>query len=256
MAEENTEKETTEEASAVTGELPGGEDDGNMSLIAHLEELRQRIIRSLIAVAVCSGVCWYFIDEIMHYISLPAGKLYYMQPGEAFFTYIKIAVFAGFLLALPVLFYEIWRFVLPALTIRERTVVALVVPSSVLLFFAGLAFSFFLVMPAAIGFFMNFGGVDIQPLLSIDKYFDFVIAFVLPFGAIFEVPLVIIIFAKLGFISSAFLRKKQRIVLFMSFVVGAVISPTPDVITQSMIAIPLILLYEAAYFIVRFVLRK
>ena len=154
------------------------------------------------------------------------------------------------------LFYEIWRFVLPALTIRERTVVALVVPSSVLLFFAGLAFSFFLVMPAAIGFFMNFGGVDIQPLLSIDKYFDFVIAFVLPFGAIFEVPLVIIIFAKLGFISSAFLRKKQRIVLFMSFVVGAVISPTPDVITQSMIAIPLILLYEAAYFIVRFVLRK
>jgi len=259
MADERTGTEITNQAepdaaeTAVT-EMTGT--GGNMSLIAHLEELRRRIIWALAAIAVGSGICWYFIDEIMHYIALPAGKLYYMQPGEAFFTYIKIAIFAGFLLALPVVFYEIWRFSLPALTIRERTVLALVVPSSVLLFFAGLAFSFFLVMPAAIGFFMNFGGVDIQPLLSIDKYFDFVIAFILPFGAIFEVPLVIVIMAKMGLVTSNFLWRKQRIVIFMSFVVGAIISPTPDIFTQSMIAVPLLLLYEAAYLIVRFILRK
>ena len=134
-------------------EPPAEEDDGSMSLVAHLTELRARLIKCLLAVAAGSAVGYYFIDDIMHYLTVPVGKLYYMQPAEAFFTYIKIAVVVGFLLALPVIFYHVWRFFLPALTREERLVLGIVVPVSVGLFFLGLAFSFFLVFPAAILFF-------------------------------------------------------------------------------------------------------
>lgn len=232
------------------------EDDGSMTLIAHLTELRRRLIKSLIAVAVGSVVGYCFIGDIMHYLTLPAGKLYYMQPSEAFFTYIKVAIVAGFLLALPVVFYQAWRFFLPALTRKERLVLGLVVPISVLLFFAGLAFSFFLVLPAGIRFFMSFGNGELEALFSVNRYFDFVISFVLPFGFVFELPLIITILGKIGILSSRFLGKYQRIVIFLSFILGAIITPTPDIFTQSMIALPMIVLYEVGYLIVRFALRK
>ena len=232
------------------------DDDGSMSLIAHLTELRSRLIKCLLAVAVGSAVGYYFIGDIMHYLTLPVGKLYYMQPAEAFFTYIKIAVVVGFLLALPVIFYHVWRFFLPALTPSERMVLAIVVPVSVVLFFLGLAFSFFLVFPAAIMFFKGFGNDELEALFSVNRYFEFVIVFVLPFGFVFELPLVITILGKLGFITSKFLSKYARIVIFLSFVIAAVISPTPDVFTQSMIAVPMIALYGVGYLIVRFILRK
>ena len=252
-----TEEETSEPQGESEESDPEEDDaEGNMSVLRHLEELRTRIIRSLIAIAVGSGVSYFFIEDIMHYLTLPTGRLYYLQPAEAFFTYIKIAIFAGFLLALPVVFYQAWKFILPALTVRERTVIGILVPSSVILFFGGLAFSFFLVLPAALQFFMGFGSESLQPMFTLHQYFDFVLAFILPFGAIFELPLIVIVFAKLGLIGSKFLQSKQRIVIFLSFVVGAVISPTPDVFTQSMIAIPLILLYEISYLVVRFILRR
>lgn len=229
---------------------------GNMSLIRHLEELRRRIIRSLLAVGVGSCVAYYYIEDILRYITLPTGRLYYLQPAEAFFTYLKIALAAGFLLALPVIFYQLWKFVLPALTIRERTVVGVLVPSSVLLFFAGLAFAFFLALPAAIKFFLGFSTENLQPMFTLHQYFDFVLSFILPFGAVFELPLFIIVFARLGFIGSDFLRRKQRLVIFLAFIVGAIVSPTPDIFNQSMIAVPLIVLYEISYVTVRFIMRK
>ncbi|WP_231036286.1 twin-arginine translocase subunit TatC [Pectinatus sottacetonis] len=229
---------------------------GNMTLIGHLEELRKRIIKSLIAIVAGSTICYYFIDNIMHYLTLPAGKLYYMQPTEAFFTYIKVSIFAGFLLALPIVLYQIWCFVLPALTIKEKKILLLVVPSSVLLFFCGLAFSFFLVMPAAIKFFIGFSDNNLMPLFSVSHYFTFVISFVLPFGLVFELPLIVILLAKIGLVTSKFLIKKWRIVVFLTFVIGAVISPTPDMFTQTTIALPMIFLYFSSYFIVRFILKK
>lgn len=231
-------------------------DDGSMSLIAHLTELRSRLIKSLAAVAVGSGVGYCFIDDIMHYLTLPAGKLYYMQPSEAFFTYIKVAVVAGFLMALPVVFYQAWRFFLPALTRRERMTLGIVVPVSVILFFCGIAFAFFLVLPAGIRFFMGFGNAELEALFSVDRYFDFALSFVLPFGFVFELPLIITILAKLGILTGKFLGKYQRIVIFLSFVLGAIITPTPDIFTQSMIALPMIILYEVGYGIVRFIMKK
>ena len=231
-------------------------DDGTMSLTEHLTELRSRIIKSLIAVAVGSCVGYFFIDEIMARMAEPVGKLYFMQPSEAFFTYLKMDIFVGFLIALPVIFYHVWKFFLPALTTSERAVLSIVVPLSVLLFFAGLAFSFFLVLPPAIKFFMSFGSEDLTAMFSLGRYFDFMLTFVLPFGFVFELPLVIIVLGKLGLLTSAFLGKYQRIVIFLSFVIGAIITPTPDIFTQSMIALPMILLYELGYLTVKYVLRK
>jgi sec-independent protein translocase protein TatC len=231
-------------------------DDGSMSLIAHLTELRSRIIKCLVATGLGSVVGYFYIQEIMHYITLPAGKLYYMQPAEAFFTYLKVACVAGFLLALPIIFWQVWRFFLPALTTRERMVLGIVVPTSVVLFFCGLAFSFFLVLPTAVKFFMGFGGADLEAMFSVGNYFDFVLTFVLPFGFVFELPLIITILGKMGLVSSAFLGRHFRIVIFLSFVIGAIITPTPDIFTQSMIALPMFLLYGVGYVIVRYVLHK
>ena len=242
--------------SPTAAETEEAADEGSMSLIAHLTELRSRLIKCLLAVAVGSGVGYYFIEDIMHYLTRPVGKLYYMQPAEAFFTYIKIAVVVGFLLALPVIFYHVWRFFLPALTRAERIVLGIVVPVSVGLFFLGRAFSFCLGVPAARRFFKGFGNSELEALFSVNRYFEFVIMFVLPFGFVFELPLIITILGKMGFISSKFLRKYARIVIFLSFVVAAVISPTPDVFTQSMIAVPMIALYGVGYLIVRYILRK
>ena len=245
-----------ENTSKIISEVTEVEDDGSMSLTAHLTELRSRLIKCLIAVALGSCVGYYFIEPIMHYMTMPVGKLYYMQPSEAFFTYLKVAVFVGFLLALPVVFFHVWRFFLPALTVRERMVLGLIVPSSVILFFIGLTFSFCLVLPTAVKFFMGFGGTDLEAMFSVDKYFDFVLTFVLPFGFVFELPLIITILGKMGLVSSAFLKKHLRIVIFLSFVVGAIITPTPDVFTQSMIALPMFLLYGVGYLIVRYILHK
>ena len=225
------------------------EDDGTMSLTAHLEELRARIIKSLLGVAVGSCIAWFFLDEITNWLVEPVGKLYYMKPGEAFF--------AGFLIALPIIFYHAWKFFLPALTRGERAVLGVLVPASVTLFFIGLMFSFFLIVPTALKFFMGFGeeSDNLQVMFSFGNYFDFVIMFVLPFGFVFELPLVIIVLGKLGILTSEWLGKYRRYVFFFSFVIGALVT-SPDVFTQVAVAIPVVLLYEVGYFVVKYILRR
>lgn len=233
------------------------EDDGTMPLLEHLAELRSRIIKSLLAIALGSCVAYFFLDQITQLLTLPVGKLYYMRPGEAFFTYLKIDIAAGFLIALPIIFYHAWRFFLPALTKGERAILGILVPSSVALFFVGLAFSFFLILPTALKFFMGFGeeSENLQTLFSFGSYFEFVILFVLPFGFVFELPLVIIVLGKLGILTSEKLGKYRRYVFFFSFVIGALVT-SPDVITQIAVAIPVILLYEVGYLVVKYVLRR
>ena len=233
------------------------EDDGTMPLLEHLAELRSRIIKSLLAIALGSCVAYFFLDQITQLLTLPVGKLYYMRPGEAFFTYLKIDIAAGFLIALPIIFYHAWRFFLPAPTKGERAILGILVPSSVALFFVGLAFSFFLILPVALKFFMGFGeeSENLQTLFSFGSYFEFVILFVLPFGFVFELPLVIIVLGKLGILTSEKLGKYRRYVFFFSFVIGALVT-SPDVITQIAVAIPVILLYEVGYLVVKYVLRR
>lgn len=248
--------EPSGQLAVVSGEQTTELDEAEMSIIDHLEELRKRLIISIAAVVVCSGVTYFYSEELIHFITAPAGKLYYMSPGEAFFTYLKASFFAGLLLALPVVLYQLWAFVLPALTRQERKVSFILVPASVILFFVGLAFSYFFVLPAGIKFFVGFTTAELQPLFSIGQYFSFVISFLLPFGAVFELPLFLVVLAKMGVITSAYLINKRKIMLVMSFVIGAVISPTPDVFSQTMIAIPMLVLYEVSILLVKYILGK
>jgi sec-independent protein translocase protein TatC len=229
---------------------------GEMSLVDHLQELRKRLIISFLTVAATSTGCYFYATEILHLITAPAGKLYYLNPAEAFFTYLKVSLFAGFLVALPVILYNIWAFVVPALTRQERKASLYLVPSSFLMFIAGLAFSYFLVLPAGIKFFMGFATEDLQPLFSVGQYLSFVISFLLPFGLVFELPLVILVLARWGLISSDFLRAKRKVVLVLAFIVGALISPTPDVFSQTMVAVPLIILFEISIWTVQHILHR
>lgn len=247
---EKTSYDNDEES--VADEIPAD----NMSLVDHLQEFRKRLIIAIIAVVIGSGAAYFYAAELVHFITAPAGKLYYMSPGEAFFTYLKVSFFVGFLAALPIVLYQVWAFVLPALSIKERLATLILVPSSVLLFFTGLAFSYILVLPAGIKFFMGFATEDLQPMLSLGEYLSFVISFLLPFGFIFELPLVIVVLAKLGLINSMMLQGKNKHVLVLSFVVGALIAPTPDVLSQTMVAVPIIIMYQISILIVKYILRK
>ena len=227
-----------------------------MTLVGHLGELRRRIVISVIALVAGTLVAYFFVDELMKFVTDPAGKLYFMSPAEGFFSYLKLAVFAGFMLALPVVLWQVWAFVAPALTSGEKKWAIIMVPGSVLLFFSGVAFAYLLVWPAAIKFFLGFGSESLQPMLSLGQYLSFLISFILPFGIIFNLPLGLLIAAKMGIISSAFLAKQRRIMVVVAFIAGGIITPTPDVFTQSMIALPIIVLYEVGYFIVRYILRR
>lgn len=231
-------------------------DPKEMSLVGHLSELRTRLIISIAALVVGTLVAYYFVDELMLFVTAPAGKLYFMSPAEGFFAYLKLAVFGGAMLALPVILWQLWAFVAPALTHAETKWAIIMVPGSVVLFFTGVIFAYFVVWPAAVKFFLGFGSETLQPLLSLGQYLSFLLSFILPFGLIFNLPLALLILAKLGIISSDFLAKKRRIMILVAFIVGGIITPTPDVFSQTMMAIPILVLYEASIWAVRLLLRK
>ena len=232
------------------------ENPAEMTLVGHLSELRQRIVWSVAALIAGTLVAYFYVDELMSFVTTPAGKLYFMAPAEGFFAYLKLAVFAGFLLALPVILWQLWLFVAPALTQKEKKWALIMVPGSTILFFTGVAFAYLFVWPSAVKFFLGFGSENLQPMLSLGQYLSFLISFILPFGVIFNLPLALLVLAKIGIISSKFLAKQRRVMIVVAFIIGGIITPTPDVFSQTMMAIPILVLYEASIWAVRILLGK
>lgn len=228
---------------------------GSMSLIDHLGELRGRIIVALVAMIIGTVVSYYYVDDIIQILIAPAGKLYYTKPTEAFFTYMKISIISGLIVSSPVWFYQIWAFIIPALSKGEKKVTFLIVPSAISLFIIGVLFSYYLVLPTAIEFFIGFGTDGLQPLFSIGQYIDFVVGFIIPFGITFELPLIIVALGALGILSSQRVRSFRKMFILLAFIVGAAISPTPDMLSQTMIAGPMVLLYEISHGILRYILK-
>lgn len=222
----------------------------------HLQEFRKRLIICLVVVAIAALACYNYVDDIIALLSGPAGKLYFMNPSEVFFTYMEIALYAGILLTLPVLLYEVWAFVAPALWPEERRAVLVILPTAVILFYVGLVFAYYLVIPAAVTFFMGFATQTLQPMFSLESYLSFILALTLPFGFIFELPLIVVFLAKIGLVTGDFLKGKRKILIVIAFIFAAVVSPTTDIFTQTMIAVPLIVLYEISLFIVCKVMHK
>ena len=231
------------------------EEASSMSVVDHLSELRMRLVVAIVAIVIGTLGAYYYVEDILQILVAPAGKLYYTKPTEAFFTYMKISLVAGCIISSPIWFYQIWAFIVPALSKGEKKVTFMVVPTAVALFVVGVLFSYYLVLPMAIQFFIGFGTDELQPLFSIGQYIDFVIAFILPFGITFELPLILIALGVMGILSSNRLRQYRKMFILVAFVVGAAISPTPDMLSQTMIAGPMILLYEISYGVLRYIVK-
>lgn len=227
----------------------------SMSVVDHLSELRTRLVIAIVAIIIGTLGAYYYVEDILQILVAPAGKLYYTKPTEAFFTYMKISLVAGCIVSSPVWFYQIWAFIVPALSKGEKKVTFMVVPTAVVLFVVGVLFSYYLVLPMAIQFFIGFGTDELQPLFSIGQYIDFVNAFILPFGITFELPLILIALGVLGILSSDRLREYRKMFILLAFIIGAAISPTPDMLSQTMIAGPMILLYEISYGVLRYIVK-
>ena len=235
---------------------PSSTSTQHMTLVGHLDELRRRLIISVVAIAAGTLGAYTVVEELMRFLVAPAGKLYFMSPAEGFFAYLKIAIVAGFMVALPVVLWQIWRFVAPALTSGEKRWGLLLVPGSAILFFLGVLFAFVLVWPAAVKFFLGFGNESLMPMISLGQYLSFLLSFILPFGVIFNLPLLLLALAKMGIINSAVLAKHRKMMILGAFVVGGIITPTPDVLTQTMMALPIILFYEASIWAMKLLLGR
>ncbi|MFW6266014.1 MAG: twin-arginine translocase subunit TatC [Halanaerobiales bacterium] len=224
-----------------------------MSLVDHLIELRTRLITTIVLVIICAVGGYIFVDHIIDFLTAPVGKeLVFLSPTEAFISRIKVALFSGFLISLPVIFYQGWSYLLPALKDNEKKFLFIILPFSLIFFFGGLAFGFLVVIPFAVRFFLSFASEALIPMFSLHNYLSFVISVLIPFGIIFELPLIVSLLTKLNLISSSFLRKKRKIAIVLVFIFAAILTP-PDIISQLLMAGPLILIYEGSILIARII---
>jgi sec-independent protein translocase protein TatC len=217
---------------------------------AHLEELRKRLIVCFIAVGIGFILSYGFKEKLFQILTRPLIGV--MQPGdkliftglpEAFFTYLKVAFLSGIILAAPVIFYQFWMFVAPGLYDKEKRLMTPIVLLSTVFFVGGAFFGYFIVFPYGFKFFLGFASEIIQPLPSMREYLGFASKLLLAFGLVFELPLIITFLARLGIVSVTFLKKNRKYALLLFFIGAAILTP-PDVVTQIMMAFPLILLYE------------
>lgn len=225
-------------------------EDDKIPFTEHLDELRRRLIICFVAAGVGFVACYGFKEKLFELLLRPL--LAVMKPGdtliftglaEAFFTYLKVSFLAGILLATPVIAYQFWMFVAPGLYDRERRMMLPVVFLSSLFFIGGALFGYFVVFPFGFQFFMGFATEWIKPMPSMKEYLAFSSKLLFAFGLVFELPLVITFLAKLGLVSVDFLKKNRKYATLLFFIVAAILTP-PDVITQTMMALPLMFLYE------------
>ncbi|HEY7412823.1 MAG TPA: twin-arginine translocase subunit TatC [Vicinamibacteria bacterium] len=220
-----------------------------MTFLEHLDELRVRLIRSIVALAAGFGAAWFFHERIFHFLTEPLRRAYpgvkfiFTSPSEALLLYMKMAFFVGIFLAAPYLLYQIWAFVAPGLYAHEKAYALPFILMGSLFFMGGAAFGHFFLFPLTFGFLVKFAGPDMQFLPRIGEYYTFYSWFLLGLGVVFELPVAIFVLSRIGLVTPRFLMRKFKYAILVSFVVAAVITPTPDVVTQSLLAVPMLLLY-------------
>jgi sec-independent protein translocase protein TatC len=237
-------------------------ENSRMPFTAHLSELRKRLIYAIAAAAVGFGIGYYFAKPIFRVMMrpllkvLPEGQsLIYTGLPEAFFTYLKIGLWGGIILALPVIFYQIWAFVAPGLYRHERKYFIPFVFFATLLFVIGGLFGYFVVFPFGFRFFIGFSDQYMTALPAVKEYFSLAIKLLFGFGIVFELPLVMVFAAQMGFVNAKMLSKGRKYAFLLVFVCAAMLTP-PDIISQVMMAVPLMVLYEISIVLVRIIVRK
>ena len=218
-------------------------DGKELSFVEHLEELRRRLIYCLVFISVFFFASLSFSKQILHFLTKDIDTLVYITPTEVFVSYLYISLVTSVALSLPVIFYNIWKFVWVALTERERKAAAVYIPLSAIFFLLGTAFSFYAVIPLALKFLLSMAPEGIRPMLSVLKYISFIGMMMLVFGLAFELPMVLTLLTRLGIVNHIFLSRKRRHAILIIFIVAAIFTP-PDAFTQILLAVPLVLLYE------------
>ncbi len=241
--------------------------DKKLSFTEHLGELRQRIVVSLIAVLIGFVICFYYSEYLFRMLTLPlhstlnfsmrapfvtfkdTGKsdltLVFLAPAEALWMHFKLALICGAIITSPVIFYELWKFVSPGLLTKEKKYVLPFVIIATSLFLIGALFCFIIILPYAINFLLTYKTESVKPMLSVGNYVDFCLKFILAFGAIFELPVAIVFLTKMGIVTTDFLAKNRKYAILLAFIAAAILTPTPDAFNQTLMALPIILLYEA-----------
>jgi sec-independent protein translocase protein TatC len=227
-------------------------DEERLPFTAHLEELRNRLIACFIAVGAGFAASYAFKEKLFYILVAPLKQvmkegdtLIYTHLPEAFFTFLKTALISGLMLASPIILYQFWMFVAPGLYDREKRLLVPILLLSTIFFVGGALFGYFIVFPFGFKFFLSFATDTIRPMPSMKEYLSFSAKLLLAFGVVFELPLVITFLARLGVVSVEFLRKYRKYAILLFFCGAAILTP-PDVVTQVMMALPLILLYEVS----------
>ena len=236
--------------------------DEKLPFTDHLTELRKRVLVCIAAVGIGFLASYFFSEKLFFILSrtlnvlLPEGNSFiFTNITEAFFTYLKLSFFAGIIIAIPVILYEIWCFVTPGLYDKEKRYMIPFVFFSSIFFAAGVLFGYFAVFPIAFKFFLGFNTENIRMLPSIKEYLSFSCKFLLAFGIVFEMPVFILFLAKLGIVNEKQLRSNRKIVIVIVFIIAAFLTP-PDVVSQILMAIPLIVLYEISIVVAKIFGKK
>jgi len=247
-------------------------------LTEHLFELRNRIVVSLITVGITFGFCFYNSEYIFDlltspmrhtlsfslkdpYVSfIPAQNpdltLVFLAPAEAFWMHMKMAFISACIISSPVIFLEIWKFISPGLLSKEKKYAVPFIITTTFLFLIGALFCFLIVLPLAIDFLLNYKTQNIKPMISAEKYIDFCLKFIIAFGAIFELPVLVVFLTRMGIVTTDFLAKNRKYAIVIAFIVAAILTPTPDAFNQTLMAVPIIILYEAGILASRILIGK
>jgi len=234
-----------------------------MGFFDHLEELRWRVIKALIGVVLGMIICWVFIDPLVNEFllrpileinkNLAPGqqpiKLQNLKPFGQVFLYMEVAIAGGIILSIPNLLYQLWAFIAPGLLPQERKYIRAIVAFSSLCFLSGIAFAYFVIIPSAMSFFAGFGTPEIENDIAISEYMSFIISVMLAAGVVFELPMVSWFLSRLGILTPAFMRKYRRHAIVIIFILAAVLTPGTDPVSQLLLGIPLVILYEISIWV-------
>ena len=238
-------------------------DDKSYPIVAHLRDMRRRVVASLWGIAVAMCVSLYFAEDILRWLRRPMqavlgenSRFIVLVPHEYFFTQMKAALVAGIFLSSPWILYQVWLFVAPGLYRREKGLAAGFVTASVFFFVAGAYFGYKAVFPTMFKFFVRTLPPDIQGFYSVGMLFGFATNMLLAFGLVFETPVVVFLLVMMGVVDIESLSKWRRYVIVIAFIVAAIVTPTPDPLTQTMMAVPMVLLYELGLLASKLLIKK
>lgn len=236
------------------------DEDNTLDMIGILDKFRSKLLVTLLMLVILTPVAFYFSDLLLYFINKPfiesGNKLNIFTLMGGFMLKFKVSVAAALFILAPVIIYQIWSIIVPALNKSNRMFSRITIIAAVILFYSGVSFVFFILLPAAIKVMLSFVGKDMISTIGADNYLGFILFFSLSMGVLFEVPVIVLVLTRMGIVSPAMLSKKRKYAIVVIWVIAAIITPQPDPLSQAMVGVPLMIIYEISIIISRIVARS